>query len=726
MSNTKAIQRLVIVLGMIILLIGGLFFDGREYTHVWTKDMIGISEIKDGDYTEKVRYCVTSELGLEKGTYNVTVYYEVEKEGSYVDAISYWQKQTEDIEYAPYYMKPGENKGTFRFTLKENVDDLSIRFWYGGSGDLSLNGIVLESDIGYTDYYYCGLVVCFIVLCMFIQLKRTKNGKFYCVMVWGSIFIVSLPLLKNGIALGWDMIFHIDRIEGIYRALQGGSFPVRIQAAQFGGYGYAASIFYPDMFLYIPALFRFLGMSLSAVNELFLFLIQIATGWVMYYSAQRIFHNTKIASLAAVFYIFATYRVFNIYSNYALGANIAAIFLPLVVLGIYELIEGDKNNWIYLVIGCTGVFQSHIISTLFVAMFGGLIILVSVSKIIREKRISAFLKACVSIVFLNLWFLIPFLQFQKYRMIEALRLESMVGVTIEQFLGIDRIYRYLGLSEASMLMDYRYNVILVVWIGVCIAVVSWIKNRKDTPNVLKGAMLTMFIAVLLVGDWFPWDKVSSFKWSGFIQFPVRFCMVIEVMGSMIAAYGFSRIQRYNKMICVLVCCWCIVSYSDIAEDYMEADAFVVAGRTVNTYLPQEEYMYQGTEKDLLLAGAVDAINMTYSDYSKVGTTIYMSIVNKTESDQILEVPLLYYPGYAAELDGVRLAVSMGRNNVVRICVPGYSDGQLKIWYRGFTTWYIANAISLFAWMGLGAYIVIRRKKKNDLCLKLFDLKKRIL
>ena len=708
MNRKRRMSVLAIIICMMLILFGGTFFHNRNFVQIWTKDMFNISEIKDGYFSSEELYAITPHQGLEKGNYSVTISYDAEVEGSYVDVFSYYQRQDSYIDVAPYYMETDANQGVLHFTLKENVDDVSIRFWYGGSGDLSLNGAVLERDTGFTDYYYVIVSVCIVFLCIFLQLRHKGTERLCYLAIWASIGMVSIPLLKEGIALGFDMIFHVNRIEGIYRALQGGNFPVRIQASQFGGYGYAASIFYPDLFLYIPALFRFLGMSLSAANELFIFSIQIAAGWTMYYSAKKIFNDTKTASLSAIFYIFATYRVFNIYSNYAMGANIAAVFLPLVVLGLYELTLGDKNNWTSLVIGCTGVFQSHIITTLLVIVFGGMAIILAIPRIIKEKRIMAFVKAGIAMVVLNLWFLLPFLQFQQYKLTDSMSYDRMEGVDVKDFFGIDRIYRYLGLSEASVLMENRFNLIFIVVIGILIAICMWVKNRKMTPTFIKGAIVLILAATALVGNWFPWDKLPTNIWLGYLQFPVRLCMVIEVLGSMVAAYGLSKIKRFYKTVYILASCWCVISFSNLADDYFESEAFFVAGQIVNTYIPQEEYLFGGTDKKLLIAGQISAANLSYDEYSKDGTTINMSVENNTNCNQMLEVPLLYYPGYAAELDGVKLPVSGGNNNILSVCITPNSSGYLKIWYRGFGLWHVANAISIIGWLVFVRYLLKRK------------------
>ena len=60
----------------------------------------------------------------------------------------------------------------------------------------------------------------------------------------------------------------------------------------------------------------------------------------------------------------------------------------------------------------------------------------------------------------------------------------------------------------------------------------------------------------------------------------------------------------------------------------------------------------------------------------------------------LEVPLLYYPGYRAEMDGQTRTVVRGTNNMVRIYgTPEGGEGVLHVWYQPPTAWLLAQGAS---------------------------------
>ena len=64
----------------------------------------------------------------------------------------------------------------------------------------------------------------------------------------------SYPLYTFYLQYGHDLLFHLFRIDGIADGLQSGQFPVRLYGNDLNGYGYGVSMFYPELFLYVPAL----------------------------------------------------------------------------------------------------------------------------------------------------------------------------------------------------------------------------------------------------------------------------------------------------------------------------------------------------------------------------------------------------------------------------------------------------------------------------------------
>ena len=58
--------------------------------------------------------------------------------------------------------------------------------------------------------------------------------------------------------------------------------------------------------------------------------------------------------LAAFLYVFSLYRFTDIYVRGALGEVLAFIFMPVALIGIYEVLWGDEKKWSWLMTGYSG------------------------------------------------------------------------------------------------------------------------------------------------------------------------------------------------------------------------------------------------------------------------------------------------------------------------------------------------------------------------------------
>lgn len=66
--------------------------------------------------------------------------------------------------------------------------------------------------------------------------------------------------------------------------------------------------------------------------------------------------------LAAFLYVFSLYRFTDIYVRGALGEVLAFVFMPVALIGIYEVLWGDEKKWSWLMTGYSGLLLSHTLS----------------------------------------------------------------------------------------------------------------------------------------------------------------------------------------------------------------------------------------------------------------------------------------------------------------------------------------------------------------------------
>ena len=92
------------------------------------------------------------------------------------------------------------------------------------------------------------------------------------------------------------------------------------------------------------------------------------------------------------------------------------------------------------------------------------------------------------------------------------------------------------------------------------------------------------------------------------------------------------------------------------------------------------------------------------------TVVFNVSLNKPDT---LTLPLLYYLGYTATLDGEKLHVMQG--DMAFVNIPVTQSGEIRAWYGGTTIQRVSLYISLISILSLCVYItLLNRKRKNGL------------
>ena len=249
-------------------------------------------------------------------------------------------------------------------------------------------------------------------------MRKIKRKMKDWVIILGISILASVPLLAKGIYKGHDIGFHLLRIEGIADELKRGQFPVRMQSLWLEGYGYPVSIYYGDILLYAPATLRLLGVSVTAAYKVYILLINIATAAVSYFCFDKIWTNRRIAAIVSLAYVTSGYRMVDIYVRAAVGEYSAMIFFPLIALSICKIYMSKeygkaeyRQSAFLLCLGMTGLLENHILSTEMAIFVLILVCIVLWKRTFREKIILTYFLAIAETLFLNLYFIVPFLDY---------------------------------------------------------------------------------------------------------------------------------------------------------------------------------------------------------------------------------------------------------------------------------------------------------------------------
>ena len=569
-----------------------------------------------------------------------------------------------------------------------------------------------------------GAVLTALLVLSWNQTERGRKNRRDMAVVLCAAAFACMPLLWRGVYDGHDLFFHLNRIEGIANGLRNGQFPVRIHSSTLLGYGYAAPEFYPELFLYFPALLRNLGVSLCACVRVFEACIHLATAVSCYLCVRGMMNSRRVAVGASVLYTLCIYRLVNVYTRATLGESLAMVFFPVVMLGLYEVLRRDERKWPLLALGMTGVCMSHLLSTLFCAAFCALAAVLSVKKLFAEKRrILAILLAAGVTALCGLWFYVPMMQYTADGISTSVVLNAAENVHVPGSFLVG----FAGDAGADAPEDFAYTIGVVPGLALLLGCALLLARRyaagrgafQAESDKLSLSLLALgALALALCTDFFPWAFLCSLRkpFSTFfmqMQFPWRFVSIAAPLLSVSAAWGYLREEKDARLGMAALITLCVVFSGYTMQTMVQQDAPLQKETYTDTRISQFEYTYLGTEKTALKVGDIRTNpegSCEILAYEKRGTEITATV--KTEGvSMYIEVPLLYYPGYHAEMDGQTHTVARGTNNMLRIYgTPEGGEGVLHVWYQPPTLWLVMQGISVLGALLL-AWSLCRMRKR---------------
>ena len=347
---------------------------------------------------------------MNKGSYTVNLNYYSEQQGNVLEL---WE-QGDKI--AAWPINPSENEMSVDFTLSRDTKRLQVCVNYGGKGELTVKKLsVAPQWLFYTDTYLMIVVVLLLHLAGWWYIKGGKDRIPKGMLLDGCVILAvtllaTTPMMQTYLYNADDLCYHLARLEGLKDGILDGQIPVNILPEGLEGNGYMNAM-YPYLFLYIGAFLRICRVSLAFSYKVLIFLSNLASACCIYVAVKSVVKSKRSVLLAVVLYTLMPYRFTNILSRGDLGETLALIFWPMVIAGLYHLIMGDRKKWYYLVIGFSGILQSHILSAAYAATICAFTALLYCVRLARDKRYIALLKAAGLTVLLNVWYVAPFLYY---------------------------------------------------------------------------------------------------------------------------------------------------------------------------------------------------------------------------------------------------------------------------------------------------------------------------
>lgn len=607
------------------------------------------------------------------------------------------------------------------------------------------------------------------------ELIKTKKSVHYIIIAIVGL-LVSIPLMWLQVRATDDGFLHLLRLIGIDNAINNVSFPFLVQPFFCNDWGYSMTAFYPTIVSYVP---YFLGLIVGTFAngiKIFASITIILSGIFMYNLLIEVTKKKNIALVSAIIYMVLPYRFEDIYNRFAIGEFTAFVFMPLVFLGLYNLLNGDGKKHYYIAIGAAGLMLSHTISTVYTALFCIFYILLNFKKFLRKDVILKCIVNAIFILLITAIFWVPMLEFESsahYAIFEPDVLKTSGKYVADNTIELWQLIKDKG-EENGVSFVVGIPFITMLLLGVFV----YKKLDDKLKDFYMTGILFGIISIFMCTKFFPWFIMPDFLCT--VQYPWRLLGValffLTPLCAINVCYLIGCIKKENIRNLTYIIVFIIIAgftakelsvyktdnpnldmdyeqqtisnpkihYFSVNRDYMPYDALI----------KQRDYLLVRTDKTYLLNGEAEIEN-EYKD----GLHLELDIKEAKKGTE-LELPYLYYPGYTVKLvenstkssnqsntqsdtkssnqsntqggaqtENVQtnnsqisstqtiLETSESENGFVKIVIPeDISEAKIIVDYTGTVlekTAYIVSGISILLFIGYIIYFRIKSKKKIE-------------
>ncbi len=559
----------------------------------------------------------------------------------------------------------------------------------------------------------------------FVRDNSTKLSCIICFLA-ANLFMISFLAPTNYPILGHDYQYHYLRVEAVKYNIENHSLFSGIDYIYFGGAGYAGFA-YPEIFLYIPALLRTLGMGIGDSMAVLLCLCSVFSYCFMYIFLEDVSGSPVCGTMGAVMYVLSTYRLDNIITRFALGEILAYVFWPLILYGLYDLIFGEFQKPYIIGFGFVGMLLSHSISTALALGLSVLVSLIFIRRILRTrgKLPKLFITAgCAVMVTAYYW--IPLLE---------LLFSCEMSVKKTAYHTLNFVIPFTGLFRENMhngIAGLRFPIFLLCVPRVFLTRSSPVsktflqdENTKKSKNILIAADIFMIIGIIsaiMATDLVPWDILSKFL--DFMQFPWRFfapASILIIIAGTIYVFYIAEFMKASKKAMILITAVSILIagvHTDISgvghRDPFNTDHYSNVAETY--HIGQGEWLPRAAQGDGLDMVRSMGDNVLLNGNKKLpcerenGTLNFE--LNGSENTDFAILPYVWYKGYEArDMNGNALNVAMSDKGLVKVDLRG-ANGTITVEHKPTPLRIAAYCISAVSVIALITAAVIFRRRRN--------------
>lgn len=569
--------------------------------------------------------------------------------------------------------------------------------------------------------------------------KSTKSHRHIIINDSVKKRIVFLSVIALLIAMAFsatvltDNYFTVTRLSGVVDNLKHGDmYPFQIYHNSLAGAGYAAPLFYGDLFLLIPAFLVLMGATEGMAMVCFEAIIYISTFIISYIILKKYLSENHMASmLLAAIYVMTPYVCFKTNVQGALGTSLSFMLAPLLIDRLIFILKhkmdfftGAKNAML-LAVYLFLILMAHNLSAVLLTIFMGILWIIKIRKRgFDRNELLTFCAGALIFFFLSLYYTLPLLE-QMYhtptRISQMGASGSLLGSLDKWQMEFYRLFFNIELSVESFIF-YSVNALLIL------IIYKRVLTHTEEEKRFNRKYRTLFWAIVILNismtTLFPIEIFQ--KMLGFIQFTHRFNIIIiplEIIYIVLMfRNGIISIKHlsYTAVSLGMVCLLYILFFLPLSASYGMVHDHLSGKQWVSKEGICSSVTVKRNEQFSVGMGEYLPADFSFPYYCRkdfgvdmrVNSDNSITISSRTDVNS-LEIPVIHYYGYHIYNNGIEMPIETSEHGFIKIDEPVKKIDTLILRYMPTRIQSVSMAISGFTGLLLIIFVPVNWFMKNN-------------
>lgn len=490
--------------------------------------------------------------------------------------------------------------------------------------------------------------------------KLISDRVYYLFLTIYSIFFTFVSFnVINFQSRTYDYVFHLSRIVGLAESIRNWDFLPNLNYIYAYGTGYASPMFYGNWQFYPSALVYIATKNGNLSYSIFALLIIFFTLITVYFVVTKISKNKLLGVITAI-------TVPCYYTLFGYGMTMVIPLVSLLFYSVYRVLFINKRNPIYLGIVIALLIQTHVLSTIILAIFSFIFLLLNYKKLTMKKLVSFGLSVLIAL-FLSAGYIFQYVEQVSSQHFLFSWLGRNFPVNVNDTFSVPYPFQSDKSGFYKPFTPLEWPIHQIISIGMIFSSFIVVILYRHMTSLSKTLLLSCWVMYFSATSVLPWNStlkqtfLGSMQYSGRLLFFIPFIFILFVAfvnrkGFPLFLVSIASLFFYFSQV--------LPQYSNSSSTYSQIkNENKLSEEMLKTVYMGDKSIFVDTSGDEYYNIDVDNVHVRSPQFSEFMINEGISISNVKKSYNLLEfdvdfknnknkhsviVPLIWYKGYQVE------------------------------------------------------------------------------